>query len=71
MEAEHPGARVFGTETLPHDLSPEATRSSELGHLLEEIVLADEEEGEPASEGIDIEPSIYRRLNIGDAVCQG
>ena len=38
---------VFGAEALLHDLGPQPAGGAELGHLLEEVVVDVEEEGEP------------------------
>ncbi len=44
VEAKPPGARVLGPEALPHLAGPDAAGGAELGHLLEEVVVAVEEE---------------------------
>src|SRR4051794_20720287 len=46
MEAEGPRLGIRRAETLTHDACPQPARGPELRHLLEEVVVRVEEEGE-------------------------
>ena len=50
VEAERLRLRVRGAEAVAHDLRPQPPRRAELRHLLEEVVVRVEEEGEPRAE---------------------
>ena len=68
VEAEHLRLRIGGAEAVAHDLCPEAPRRPEFGHLLEEVVVSVEEEGEALAEAVGREPRLDRRLAVGDSV---
>jgi len=70
VEAQHPRARVARGETLAHDAGPHPPRGSELGRLLEQVVVAVEEEGQAGSEPVDAEARPQRRRDVLDAVGQ-
>ena len=61
----------MGVKTLPHDLGPHAPGGAELGHLLEQVVLGHEEEGQPTSEAVHVQPCVHGRLDVGDGVGEG
>ena len=60
--------RVRHPEPLGHHVRPEPPRRPELRHLLEEVVVRVEEEGEPLAELVGREPGGDRRLAVGDPV---
>ena len=66
VEAQHLGLRALRTEALGHDVSPHPPGGAELGHLLEDVVVAVEEEGQARSEVVHVEPLLDRRLHVGD-----
>ncbi len=68
MEAKRGRPRVRRPEALAHDLRPQPSCGPELRHLLEEVVVRVEEEGEPLSERVGREPRGDRRFAVGDAV---
>ena len=53
-----PRRRVARTEPLAHEPGPEPARRAELGHLLEQVVVAGEEEREPRPEAVDREAGL-------------
>ena len=61
-------ARIRGAKAVAHQARPETTGGAELRDLLEEIVVCVEEEREPLAELIHLEPSVDRRLDVGQAV---
>ena len=71
MNTQHHGFRLLGMEAFFHDLSPYAAGSTELRNLFENVVMRIPEEGETASEIIDIEAGLDCRLNIGDTISDG
>ena len=71
MEPDHPGARVLGVEALLHYSGPDLSGGTELGHLFEEVVLADKEEGEPGPELVHVHARIHGGLNVGYGVTKG
>jgi len=71
VEPEHHRPRVLRTEPLAHDPCPEPTRGAELRHLLEEVHVAGEEEGQARGEVIDAQAGVDRRLHVRDAVREG
>src|ERR1019366_8319709 len=70
VEAQLPGALVLGAEALAHDLRPHPAGGPELGHLLKDVVVAVEEEGQAGSEAIDLQARVKRGLNVGDPLGQ-
>ena len=68
VEAKRGRPRVRRPEALAHDLRPQPSCRPELRHLLEEVVVRVEEEGEPLSEGVGRKPRGDRRFAVGDAV---
>jgi hypothetical protein len=59
---------VLRAETFLHDLGVDAARGAELGDLLEEVGLADEEEGQARREGVHVHAGLLHLLHIGDQV---
>ena len=55
--------RVGGAEALAHDVRPHAPRGAELGDLLEDVVVAVEEEGQARRELVDGQALVDRRLS--------
>src|SRR6188508_2841225 len=65
----HPGrALVLGAEALAAELVPDAARRAVLRDLLEEVVVAVEEEAEARSEVVEAQPTGESVLDVGDAV---
>ena len=71
VEADHLRALLRGAEPLAHQLRPHPARRAELRDLLEDVVVAVEEEGEAAGEVVDLEAAVERRLGVGDRVREG
>jgi hypothetical protein len=67
VEAQHRRLRAARPEALAHDVRPHAPRGTELGDLLEDVVVAVEEERQTWREVVDVEALVDRRLHIGDA----
>src|SRR6266566_4631387 len=64
MEA-HPGrALVLGAEAFPGQLVPDASRRTELGDLLEEVVVAVEEEGKAWREIVEAQAARHGVLAV-------
>ena len=61
-------ALVPGAEPLAHDLGPHPAGGAELRHLLEDVVVAVEEERQPRREPVDLEAGVERGLHVGDPV---
>jgi hypothetical protein len=55
VEAQHHRLRVLGPEALAHDLGPHPPGGAELRDLLEDVVVAVEEEGQARGEVVDLE----------------
>src|SRR4051794_12844600 len=70
VEAQHRRLRVGGPEAVAHDVGPHLAGGAELRDLLEDVVVAVEEEGQARGEVVDREPRVERRLHVGDAVGQ-
>ena len=68
VEADHLRALGLRAEALAHDLRPHPPHRAELGDLLEDVVVAVEEERQPGRELVDLEPAGERRLGVGDRV---
>ena len=68
MEAQHLRALVLGAEALFHEARPHAARRTELGDLLEDVVVRVEEEGQARRECVNVEPRIDRGLHVGETV---
>ena len=68
VEAQLLGARAGGAEPIAHEPRPQPARRAELGDLLEKVVVRVEEERQPLSERVDVEPGVDRRLHVGDRV---
>ena len=68
VEADHLRLRVLGAEAVAHVLRPQLARGAELRDLLEDVVVAVEEEGQAGGEVVDVEPGVDRRLHVGHAV---
>ncbi len=67
VEAQHRRLRVRRAEALAHDVRPHAPRRAELGDLLEDVVVAVEEERQARRELVDVQALVDRRLHVGDA----
>ena len=61
-------ASALRGEALRHDAVPHAPGGAELGHLLEDVVVAVEEEGQAGPEVVDVEAGIDGRLHVRDGV---
>ena len=70
VEAQAHRVRIASAEALLHDLRVAAAQRAELGHLLEEVALADEEEGQPRREFVDRHAGLHHFLDIDDQVGQ-
>ena len=70
VEAQPPRALVLGVEALAHDPGPHPAGGPELGHLLEDVVVAVEEEGQARRELVDGQPGVEGGLHVGDPVGQ-
>ncbi len=62
---------VRRTEAITHELRPEPPGGAELRHLLEEVVVRVEEEGQPRAEVVHRQPRCDRCFAVGDPVCEG
>ena len=71
MEAKLLRPRVDGAKALLHDAGPQAAGRPELRDLLQEVPVRIEEEGQPLPERVDVQPGVYGRLYVGDAVGEG
>ena len=58
----------LGAEPLGHDPVPHAAGGPELGHLLEDVVVAVPEERQPGREVVHVEAGVDGRLHVGDGV---
>ena len=70
VEAQPQRALVLGAEALAHDRRPHPPRRAELRDLLEDVVVAVEEEGQARGEVVDGQAGVERRLHVGDAAAQ-
>jgi len=68
VEADLHRFGVLGAEPLGDDFGPHSPHRAELGDLLEHVVVAVEEEGEPRREIVDLEAALERRFDVGDRV---
>jgi hypothetical protein len=68
VEAQHHRLRVGGAEAVAHRLRPDASGGAELRDLLEDVVVAVEEEGESRRERVDVLARVECRLHVGHAV---
>ena len=57
-------------EPVAHDVGPEPARRTELGDLLDEVVVRGEEERQPLADAIEVEARGPRGLDVGDSVGQ-
>src|SRR5215204_263702 len=71
VEAHVQRTLVTGSVLLLHHGRPDAPRGAELGDLLEEVYVRVEEEREARREVVHVEPRLYARLHVGEAVGQG
>src|SRR3712207_8718210 len=55
---------------FPYTTLFRSTGGAELGHLLEDVVVAVEEEGQARGELVDGQPDVERRLDVGDPARQ-
>ena len=68
VEAHRLRLRALRVEPVAHELRPQLAGGAELRDLLEDVVVAVEEEGEAGGEVVDAEPGVERRLHVGHAV---
>ena len=68
VEPERERPRVRGAEAVAHDRRPQPAGGAELRHLLEEVVVRVEEEGEPRAEVVGRKARGDGRVAVGDAV---
>ena len=71
VEAQRHRLRVLRAEAVAHDVRPHPPRRAELRDLLEDVVVAVEEERQPRRELVDLEAGVDRGLHVGDRVAQG
>ena len=73
VKAKPPALGVSRAEPLAHELCPEAAGGTELGHLLQKVVVGVEEEADLGGEQVYIKPDVDRLLNVFDSVgdCEG
>ena len=67
VEAQHHRLRVLRPEALLHRVRPHVAGGAELGDLLEDVVVAVEEEGQAGGEVVDLQAGVERRLHVGHA----
>ena len=70
MEAQRPGARIFGSEFLPHNPGPHAPRRPELRYFLEKVIMGIEKKGKPRGKVFDVESGVDGCLYIRTPVCE-
>ena len=70
VEAKRLRLRIGGAEAVAHDSGPHPPGGAELGHLLEEVVVRIEEEGEARAELVRRQPRVDGGLRVRDPVCQ-
>src|SRR5262245_48787274 len=68
METQHHRAWVLCMEAVPHDVGPHATRGSELGDFLKQIVMTIKEKRELPRETIHVQPCKKGRLHVRDRI---
>src|SRR5215207_5324541 len=68
MEAHVQTALVLRAVLFRHHGSPDTPRGAELGDLLEEVYVRVEEEREARGEVVHVQPCLYARLHVGEAV---
>ena len=68
MEAQLLRAGDGRPEPIPHQSSPQSPGGAKLRDLFQKVVVGCEEKRETLPHGIDIEPSLDRRLHVGDRV---
>jgi hypothetical protein len=61
VEAQHHRPGVLRAEAVAHDRRPHPPRGPELGHLLEDVVVAVEEERQAGGEVVHRQPGVDRR----------
>jgi hypothetical protein len=66
VEAQHHRLWVLCAEPVAHDVRPHPPGGAELRHLLEDVVVAVEEERQPRGELVDVHAAIDRRLHVRD-----
>src|SRR5262249_46010782 len=71
VEPQHHRARILGAEAVTHEAGPEPPRRPKLRHLLEEIVVRVEEEGQLGREVIYPKSRLERSIHVRDAVAEG
>ena len=68
MEAQLLRAGDGRPEPIPHQSSPQSPGGAKLRDLFQKVVVGCEKERETLPHGMDIEPSVDRRLHVGDRV---
>ena len=68
MKSKHLRSRIARVESLAHDPSPQSAGRPELCDLFQKLIVRVEEESYARRELIYVEPTIDRRLHIGDCV---
>ena len=71
MESQHHGALVLRAEPVAHDVRPEPARGTELGHFLEEIEVAVEEECNARREVVDGQTTFDAGLDVRNSIGKG
>ena len=71
MEAQHHGFRFLCMEAFLHDFRPYAAGSTELGNFFQYVVVGIPEEGQTASESVDVHAGFQGSFYISDAVGDG
>ena len=71
MYAEHHGFSFFSAKTLFHNFGPYTTGSTEFSNLFQYVVVCIPEEGQTASESVNVQTSFDSSFYISDAVSDG
>ena len=71
VEPQHHRLFVLRPEAFLHDVRPHPPGRTELRYLLEDVVVAVEEERQARREVVDGQSGVDRRLHVGDPVGQG
>ena len=71
MNAQHHGLWLLSVETLLHNLCPYAAGSTELGNLLQNVVVSVPEEGQTAGKIIDVQAGLDSSLAVCNTISNG
>ncbi len=71
VEPHPPRGRVAGADPVPHEPGPDAPGRSELGNLLEQVVVGVPEEREARGEVVNVQPGPARSFHVGETVADG